>query len=95
MTLRCSAEFEREARLRSRRWSVARKSAKATKRYIVTASVTATKFIGYFEAESEADAIEQAEKDGDWVYVGLCHQCDGKFESIEVEELFAEEVDRG
>lgn len=73
---------------------MARKKAKATKRYMVTASVTATKFVGYFEAESAADAVAQAEKDDDWSYIGLCHQCSEKFEGIEVDELFAEEVDQ-
>ena len=67
--------------------------AKKLKRYAVTAAVVGSKFIGYFEAESADDAIKKAEKEGD-CYISLCHQCADQVESAEIDELFAEEVER-
>lgn len=65
--------------------------AKKLKRYMVTASVVGSKFIGYFEAESADAAIEQAGKSGR-CGVSLCHECSSEISDPEIDELFAEEV---
>lgn len=63
---------------------------KKIKTFSVCAVVVGSKFIGHFQAESEAKAIEMAWKEAD---VSLCHQCASECESAEIEELRAEEVE--
>ena len=63
---------------------------KKIRTYSVCAVVVGSKFIGRFQAESEAKAIEMAWKEAD---VSLCHRCASECEGAEVEELRAEEVE--
>lgn len=60
-------------------------------RYSVSATVIGSKHIGFFEAESEEEALRMAEeKNGG---VSLCHSCERECEGAEIEELTAERID--
>ncbi len=58
-------------------------------RYSVNASVVGGMYIGEYEAESPARAIEMAEQDAS---VTLCHQCADKVSDLEIEDLTADLV---
>jgi hypothetical protein len=58
-------------------------------KYSVYARVTGSKFIGEFEARTEEEAIELAEK-SDEAWVSFCHQCSGNCEDPETSEFVAE-----
>lgn len=62
-------------------------------KYQVYGIVTATKFLGEFEAVSEADAIAMG-LDSEANRVSLCHQCSGEFSLDEncCNDGFAEEA---
>lgn len=60
------------------------------KTFHVTGIVKGNKYLGKFEAETEAEAIEKAlESEG--VYVSLCHQCNSECEDAEIQEAVASE----
>jgi hydrogenase maturation factor HypF (carbamoyltransferase family) len=64
-------------------------------KFNVYATVTGSKYIGEFEADSKEAAEEMAWKEAD---VSICHQCSKEIEDPEVTELVVEEVeeaDRG
>lgn len=61
------------------------------KTWNVTGVVTGSKYLGEFEAETEAEAIQMA-LESDAAQVGLCHQCSGECEDPEVNEAVASEV---
>lgn len=65
------------------------------KRFKVIGKYHATKEIGVYEAEDEADAIKMAEADDEsGSYVMLCHSCDDEIDlNQEPYDFFAEETD--
>ena len=52
--------------------------------------VTGSKYIGEYEAETEGEACNLAEKDA---YVSFCHKCARECDSAEIGELQAEPAD--
>lgn len=57
-------------------------------KYRVSASVTGSKFLGVFEADSPEEAEKKAvDKNG---HVSLCHQCASECEDGEIGEVFVE-----
>jgi hypothetical protein len=60
-------------------------------KFNVYATVTGSKYIGEFEAETKEDAIDQAELSGG-AYVSLCHQCSAECEDPEAHNFVAEEA---
>lgn len=61
------------------------------KTYRIYALMTASKFLGEFEAESEAEAREMAEDQADF-HVSICHQCSRQIEIGDVHDVDCEEV---
>jgi len=57
----------------------------------VNATVTGSKYLGEFEAETAEDAIEMA-LNSDRAVVSLCHHCSDKCIDPECSEAFAEEM---
>jgi len=53
-----------------------------TMKYHLYATVTGSKYLGEVEADSEAEAIQQAEELD--THVSLCHQCSGQCEDPEI-----------
>ena len=51
-------------------------------RYHVTGTVIGSKYLGVFEAATEAEAIEKALEDAS---CNLCHQCDAECQDGEIE----------
>ncbi|MEJ6529603.1 hypothetical protein [Exiguobacterium sp. USCH10] len=60
-------------------------------KYMIHATVVASKYIGEYEAETEERAIEMAWKDA---HVSICHQCSGEVDEPQIDELHAEKVDQ-
>jgi hypothetical protein len=60
-----------------------------SKMWRVHGTVTGSKYLGEFEAETEEEAIEKA-LDSDAAYISLCHQCSGNCEDPTVESATAE-----
>jgi hypothetical protein len=58
-------------------------------KFNVYATVTGSKYIGEFEADTKEEALEKA---ADECYVSLCCQCSRECEDPEVTELTAEEA---
>ncbi len=61
-------------------------------RYRVCGVVTGSKYLGEFEADSEAEAIEIA-LNSEESHVSLCHQCSSECEDPEIQEAFAELIE--
>ncbi|UUZ85641.1 hypothetical protein LJK88_20350 [Paenibacillus sp. P26] len=61
-------------------------------KYRVYAVVTATKYMGEFEAESKEEA-EQMAWESDKAYVSVCHQCARNVDSPEIDRMEVEEID--
>jgi len=61
-------------------------------KYRVYATITGSKYIGEFEANSKEEAEEMAWKSNDYC-VSLCHQCSREMEDPEITELELEEVE--
>jgi rRNA maturation endonuclease Nob1 len=57
-------------------------------KWSVWGKVSATKFIGVYEAETEAEAISVAMEKNGWVSV--CHQCAREVEDPEIHECIVE-----
>lgn len=62
-----------------------------SKRFRVYAIMTASKFLGEYEAETASEASDMAEKEAD-VWVSLCHQCAGEVDLGDVHDFQVEEV---
>jgi hypothetical protein len=60
-------------------------------KFSVYATVTGSKYLGDFEADTKEAAIEQAEASGA-AWVSLCHQCDSECEDPQAHDLIAEEA---
>ena len=58
-------------------------------KFSVYASVTGTKYLGRFEANTKEGAIALAAPDA---FVSLCHQCDSECEDAEIHEMTAEKI---
>ena len=56
-------------------------------KFHVSGTVVGSTYIGEFEADTEADAIEKAATKA---HVSLCHQCSPNCENIEITEISAE-----
>ena len=54
-------------------------------------TVTGTKYLGQFEAETEEEAIAQAEN-SEQTYVSLCHHCSDQCDDPEIGKITAEKV---
>lgn len=54
-------------------------------RYRVSGTVTASKYLGEFEADSPEDAVDKA-LTSDAAYVSVCHQCAHDVEDPEIHE---------
>lgn len=61
-------------------------------KYRVYAVVTASKYMGKFEAESKEDA-EQMAWESDEAYISVCHQCAREVDGAEIDRMEVEEVD--
>jgi len=61
-------------------------------KYLVYGIISASKFIGEFEAESKEKAIEMAENSENCYTPGLCHQCSGEINLGDIYEIEAEEA---
>ena len=63
------------------------------KKYSVIGIISASIYIGEYEAESEEAAEEMAEKDenANWS-PSICHQCSGEVEVGDVYKVIVEEV---
>mgnify|MGYP000247435383 CR=1 FL=1 len=62
-------------------------------KYNIYARITAGKYLGEIEADSEGAAIDKAyEKFSDSMYISLCHQCSDEMDDPEVDEIIAEEI---
>lgn len=59
-------------------------------KYHAYGTVSGSKFIGTFEADSETEALEQAEQ---VAHISLCHQCSGEIDYPQIEEIFIEVVE--
>ena len=57
------------------------------KKWHVYASVTGTKYIGLFEAETDQGAKDLANHKA---HISLCHQCADEVEGPEIAEFYAE-----
>jgi hypothetical protein len=60
--------------------------------YRVVGTVTASKYLGEFEADSEEEAIEMA-LNSEEAYVSMCHQCSSNCEDPEIHEASAQLVE--
>mgnify|MGYP003421814730 FL=1 len=56
-------------------------------KFHVSGTVVGSTYIGEFEADTEAEAIEKAATEA---HVSLCHQCSRNCENIEITEISAE-----
>lgn len=61
--------------------------------YTVYGTVSGTKLLGEFEAESESEAIQMAEESED-IYVSLCNQCADECDDAQVTDVYVEKVVR-
>lgn len=61
-------------------------------RYRVYGTVTASKYLGEFEADSEDEAVEAALNSAE-AHVSLCHQCADEMDDPEVHEASAELIE--
>lgn len=59
-------------------------------KYRVYGVITATKYLGEFEAENEEQAEEMASK---VAYVSICHQCSREIEGPEISEIIVDKVE--
>lgn len=57
-------------------------------RYAVYGIISASKFIGEFEADSKDEAIAKAQAEGDY-HVSICHQC---AREIDMGDIYEEQV---
>ena len=62
------------------------------KRWSVSGVVAGSKFLGVFEADTEAEAVEMA-LDSENAFVSLCHQCSDQCEDPQIESAVAWEVE--
>lgn len=62
---------------------------KMKKKYLVYGVITATTYIGEYEANSKEEAKEMAWNDAS---VSVCHQCSKNIEEPEIEKLVVEEI---
>lgn len=60
------------------------------KKYRVTGTVTASKYLGEFEANLKEEAEEMALNENG--SVSICHQCDKECSDPEIQEAWAEEI---
>lgn len=58
-------------------------------RYSVVGHVSASKWLGYFEANSPEEAVEMA-LDSQDAHVSVCHQCADEISDPEIEDATAE-----
>jgi hypothetical protein len=61
------------------------------KKWSVTATVTGSKFLGIFEAETKEEAEQMAEE-SESGSISLCNQCSDKCEDPMINDVEAEEV---
>lgn len=61
-------------------------------KYRCYGSIRASKYLGEFEANSEKEARELAEK-SDEFYVSMCHQCASECEDPEIIEIHVEKYE--
>lgn len=61
-------------------------------KYAVLGIIGASKFLGHYEAESEEEAIDKAEKNSS-LYVSICHQCAEEIDIGEIYEIKADKID--
>ena len=61
------------------------------KKFRVTGTVSGSKVIGEFEAESKEDAIRQA-SESDEADANLCHSCANECDDAQILEFDADEV---
>ncbi len=59
-------------------------------KYAVFIVATASKFVGEFEADSEEEARDMAEENGE-AYFSLCHQC-ASIDIGDIERMVVEEI---
>lgn len=59
-------------------------------KFSVFGVVSATKYIGEYEAETKEEAEQMAWDDA---YVSICHQCSSEVEDPEITELIVEEIE--
>lgn len=62
-------------------------------KYAVYGRVVASKYLGDFEADSEAEAIRMAEDSGEVDCVSLCFQCNAEIEEAAIDKCRAVLVD--
>lgn len=60
-------------------------------KFRVVGKVSASKYLGEFEAETEEEAIELA-LNSDEACICLCHQCSPEAENPEIHDAEAEEI---
>jgi Fe-S oxidoreductase len=60
--------------------------------YRVVGTVTASKYLGEFEADSPEEAVEKA-LESEEAHVSVCHQCAHDVSDPGIEEAFAELVE--
>lgn len=60
--------------------------------YRVSGTVTASKYLGEFEADSPEDAVEKA-LESEEAHVSVCHQCAHDVSDPEIHEAFAELIE--
>lgn len=58
-------------------------------KYHVTGTVTGSKYLSCFEANSEEEAIEKALESDAGNFVSLCNQCSGECEDAQITEATA------
>jgi hypothetical protein len=64
------------------------------KKWNVYGKVTGSRYIGVFEADTEAEALEKANNESDRCGMAtVCHQCSDVIEEIEVEADCADEIE--
>jgi hypothetical protein len=61
------------------------------KTYLCYAKVVATVWLGTVEAETEAEALEQASDLSLRKHITLCHQCSDQIDGPTIDEPFVEE----
>ncbi|CAM4183455.1 hypothetical protein L1N85_11305 [Paenibacillus alkaliterrae] len=61
-------------------------------KYRVYGVVTATKYLGEFEADTKEEAEGMAWESGE-AYVSVCHSCSGEVDGAEIDSLEVEEID--
>lgn len=60
-------------------------------KYRVYGTVTGSKYLGEFEADTKEEAMDKA-AESDECYVSLCHQCAREADGAEIHEFHAEKV---